>query len=102
MIRRPPRSTLFPYTTLFRSPPPVKLNVPSPPVVFFTTFRLACLLLAKVHVKFSPGESVMAPGVPLTDRKRTRLNASHQIISSAVLCLNVKSLVLESTQFVLV
>src|SRR5258708_29511017 len=68
MIRRPPRSTLFPYTTLFRSPPS---NGPAP-------FRAA--------------DRLCAPGFCFAgvDRKSTRLNSSHQIISYAVFCLKKK------------
>src|SRR5258708_20397100 len=67
MIRRPPRSTLFPYTTLFRSARPLRLRVPRSPPDPFT------------HIT-----SVSA------DRKSTRLNSSHQIISYAVFCLKKK------------
>src|SRR5205807_10576028 len=68
MIRRPPRSTLFPYTTLFRS-------------------------------EVTPGErerlievvpDLMARAYPLKDRKSTRLNSSHLVISYAVFCLKKK------------
>src|SRR5215216_7558508 len=71
MIRRPPRSTLFPYTTLFRtawSPPsPRWSEVP----------RLLAHRRARVLVQ-------------RRDRKSTRLNSSHQIISYAVFCLKKK------------
>src|SRR5258708_11042212 len=73
MIRRPPRSTLFPYTTLFRS------------------------LADKVEralVDEGLSELVLAGGVAealVQDRKSTRLNSSHQIISYAVFCLKHKS-----------
>src|SRR3990172_6902535 len=61
MIRRPPRSTLFPYTTLFRSP-------------VETTSRTMVVLY--------PSSSSVAPSTPLiTDRKSTRLNSSHGYIS---------------------
>src|SRR5258708_17486069 len=63
MIRRPPRSTLFPYTTLFRSP----RSAPDP----------WC----------SPPQASCVAGAPIRDRKSTRLNSSHQIISYAVFCL---------------
>src|SRR5215211_8452226 len=63
MIRRPPRSTLFPYTTLFRSRRPPR-SVPCP--------------------KPSP------PGWLRRDRKSTRLNSSHTVISYAVFCLKKK------------
>src|SRR5437762_3821104 len=69
MIRRPPRSTLFPYTTLFRSePPPRHPRRPTAQV-----FR-----------------SSIAGHGPSTDRKSTRLNSSHRCISYAVFCLKKK------------
>src|SRR2546430_6470907 len=68
MIRRPPRSTLFPYTTLFRSPRPDRLRV----VYLDHTARL------------SGGE------LESRDRKSTRLNSSHSQISYAVFCLKKK------------
>src|SRR5258708_21144908 len=83
MIRRPPRSTLFPYTTLFRS--------------HFAP-RFTCVTFA--HRGFAPSDAV--PGGPdaadyagdlaalIEDRKSTRLNSSHQIISYAVFCLKKK------------
>src|SRR5256885_8858668 len=69
MIRRPPRSTLFPYTTLFRSLP--------------QTMRLI--------------DALKKSGVPVIyfgteDRKSTRLNSSHLVISYAVFCLKKKRL----------
>src|SRR2546426_2519312 len=84
MIRRPPRSTLFPYTTLFRSPVSVGfdnvrlawttdaavvvyLPAPAPLVVFFTQDKTLFI-----------------------DRKSTRLNSSHLVISYAVFCLKKK------------
>src|SRR2546430_6928409 len=75
MIRRPPRSTLFPYTTLFRSHAAavqVDRRLPGKPVVQ----RLAGVLF---HVQ------------PLKDRKSTRLNSSHSQISYAVFCLKKKN-----------
>src|SRR3989442_10084434 len=79
MIRRPPRSTLFPYTTLFRSPPSS---------IFFCTV-----------VPFSKCSACERLGSTLTsqeqtvvrvDRKSTRLNSSHVRISYAVFCLKKK------------
>src|SRR5216683_4696758 len=74
MIRRPPRSTLFPYTTLFRSQAPVSWQLPRrdysrPPCRKFSQARR------------SPCRS---------DRKSTRLNSSHDQISYAVFCLKKK------------
>src|SRR5258708_12408364 len=76
MIRRPPRSTLFPYTTLFRS-----------------------LVLPIALSEFGAGEDFPAIEVHAVDdanlmnldRKSTRLNSSHQIISYAVFCLKKKT-----------
>src|SRR5258708_28352047 len=69
MIRRPPRSTLFPYTTLFRSNFRKYWGEPQ------ITWRMA------------PRSCATTPG---RDRKSTRLNSSHQIISYAVFCLKKK------------
>src|SRR5256885_5334704 len=70
MIRRPPRSTLFPYTTLFRSP----LTIPS-------------LEAGNKHFAgFLPFPPLRRRG----DRKSTRLNSSHLVISYAVFCLKKK------------
>src|SRR3712207_8441106 len=90
MIRRPPRSTLFPYTTLFRSlrhiyysclrysystcwcfPPIPRLDIPWGHILFCFMFLL--------------------PLVSSTDRKSTRLNSSHANISYAVFCLKKKN-----------
>src|SRR5258708_30657779 len=81
MIRRPPRSTLFPYTTLFRSGANVIYTSGSylrgddgnnqPKLDGYATLNLA--------VRYAP-----------IDRKSTRLNSSHQIISYAVFCLKKK------------
>src|SRR5256885_7361004 len=76
MIRRPPRSTLFPYTTLFRSPAPAG-QAPRP-----RTSR-------DVLVVASPGLPFCAAR-RCKDRKSTRLNSSHLVISYAVFCLKKK------------
>src|SRR5437773_9773024 len=81
MIRRPPTSTLFPYTTLFRSGGEMNGNghqQPAEPVV-----RIEGLAR-----RF--GSKVALDGVNLTDRKSTRLNSSHITISYAVFCLKKK------------
>ena len=77
MIRRPPRSTLFPYTTLFRSDPrsmrgELLVNLNLTPRVFLRTQRFS--FLCKID----------------SDRKSTRLNSSHANISYAVFCLKKK------------
>src|SRR5438552_4892751 len=66
MIRRPPRSTLFPYTTLFRSP---------------------CERRGEQEPR---RDGIQGTGSESPDRKSTRLNSSHQIISYAVFCLKKK------------
>src|SRR2546421_8017337 len=81
MIRRPPRSTLFPYTTLFRSRE-AKLG----DVVAALSDREFRLLH---HLVLHEGE-VMSREQPL-DRKSTRLNSSHDQISYAVFCLKKKN-----------
>src|SRR5258708_14160367 len=74
MIRRPPRSTLFPYTTLFRSQARQ----------FITRPWLTLLLWVKMS------RATHFVGTADLDRKSTRLNSSHQIISYAVFCLKKK------------
>src|SRR2546430_11891063 len=75
MIRRPPRSTLFPYTTLFRSLSftsggRIEMLIPRASLMYFTTFSVL------------PASE---------DRKSTRLNSSHSQISYAVFCLKKKN-----------
>src|SRR5258708_23696381 len=79
MIRRPPRSTLFPYTTLFRSPSSL-LSIRS------TAFAISALT---VSPRLSAVSASWRRAVS-SDRKSTRLNSSHQIISYAVFCLKKK------------
>src|SRR3712207_8859216 len=74
MIRRPPRSTLFPYTTLFRSVSP-RAYSPKCVEVAFSEVRVAPVQTGQDH---------------LSDRKSTRLNSSHANISYAVFCLKNK------------
>src|SRR5438477_7721489 len=72
MMRRPPRSTLFPYTTLFRSP--------------------ACAMIERARLYVGPDSGLTHVAAATTDRKSTRLNSSHMSISYAVLCLKKKRL----------
>src|SRR5947208_5959121 len=74
MIRRPPRSTLFPYTTLFRS-------------------TSACPRYRSDAEREVPQRETRERSARELDRKSTRLNSSHQIISYAVFCLKKKNLV---------
>src|SRR2546430_7688834 len=90
MIRRPPRSTLFPYTTLFRS---VEIPLGKPPIEAadeFVAGELAVVVDVKgVHEDAGEGLADARSGTTGTagDRKSTRLNSSHSQISHAVLCL---------------
>src|SRR5688572_32259760 len=82
MIRRPPRSTLFPYTTLFRS-------CAGPQEV--AEEAIAGLALEAARRPSSRGAAVLViPEAELLDRKSTRLNSSHSQISYAVFCLKKK------------
>src|SRR3712207_7568839 len=89
MIRRPPRSTLFPYTTLFRS----GLVVPG-----LFTMQVRAIAEAACQRRRDGGDphaEIMIPLVgavqELEDRKSTRLNSSHANISYAVFCLKKKT-----------
>src|SRR3712207_7794383 len=89
MIRRPPRSTLFPYTTLFRSRMSQRMqrhgSLPA---------RTACRTLDRSRLG---GESLHGPLLchrAGRDRKSTRLNSSHANISYAVFCLKKKNTIL--------
>src|SRR2546430_10348385 len=100
MIRRPPRSTLFPYTTLFRSLTREGFGrilfydwrylpgeKPNPEFVLnFPRYKDASVLLARAN--FGCGSS--REHAPWGDRKSTRLNSSHSQISYAVFCLKKK------------
>src|SRR5256885_12667061 len=88
MIRRPPRSTLFPYTTLFRS-------------VSCYADRARVRALAGADVDYIGIGSLFASptkpqaqraALPFIDRKSTRLNSSHLVISYAVFCLKKKKI----------
>src|SRR3712207_7363322 len=96
MIRRPPRSTLFPYTTLFRSRPRDRelLLLPAgevaaaaPPHVREHGEEVEDLV---GDVALRAGQRCKA-GAQVLDRKSTRLNSSHANISYAVFCLNKKT-----------
>src|SRR3712207_8988907 len=91
MIRRPPRSTLFPYTTLFRSP--LLFEVLPWDVELLGADEGEDVGLAPVLAYQGGGEAKAAAGLNLcgdTDRKSTRLNSSHANISYAVFCLKKK------------
>src|SRR2546428_10190388 len=94
MIRRPPRSTLFPYTTLFRSWSVFKGEAKGRYVVLGVTFRLTPGGAASVRypeLRTYLGSRDDLPSVREGDRKSTRLNSSHDQISYAVFCLKKKT-----------
>src|SRR3989442_8923403 len=81
MIRRPPRSTLFPYTTLFRSGPPYQAGGAN---------ALNGVAHKGAGERATAGAKRLAAAVGHADRKSTRLNSSHVRISYAVFCLKKK------------
>src|SRR5256885_4751071 len=95
MIRRPPRSTLFPYTTLFRSPIARGIDghigiydagaSPSPSCVVLPSGKGLML-----KGRFTCSKKRVNNSVTTGDRKSTRLNSSHLVISYAVFCLKKK------------
>src|SRR5258708_17204568 len=85
MIRRPPRSTLFPYTTLFRS-----LHVEL--VALLDGPAVAGLAPFIDHGAARCDDAAIRLGRAERDRKSTRLNSSHQIISYAAFCLKKKNI----------
>src|SRR5258708_31844025 len=85
MIRRPPRSTLFPYTTLFRS-----TLAPIPSAGPDNTTAGAMYSFDISYVDRTNQTYYLADRSNRGDRKSTRLNSSHQIISYAVFCLKKK------------
>src|SRR5260221_6492233 len=96
MIRRPPRSTLFPYTTLFRSLFTANNKLPLiwllPIFILFVTGELLILPtgIAMAVRLAPPGKEGLFMGFWNVDRKSTRLNSSHTVISYAVFCLKKK------------
>src|SRR2546427_1948927 len=76
MIRRPPRSTLFPYTTLFRSP--------------YKGLEYLIAAFQRITTRCEGYRLIIAGRVKKGDRKSTRLNSSHSQISYAVFCLKKK------------
>src|SRR5256885_11285341 len=99
MIRRPPRSTLFPYTTLFRSGPPVECLELD--FAFFVAHRHGGFAFSKqthksaingvrgaatIRMNRDARVGAVGPMLPALDRKSTRLNSSHLVISYAAFC----------------
>src|SRR5947208_5189421 len=97
MLRRPPRSTLFPYTTLFRSEVTRTQRLQTSQhkghkaSIGGRMFWLLFALALEISAQQPPARPAPPPRDPTaTDRKSTRLNSSHQIISYAVFCLKKK------------
>src|SRR5256885_2472986 len=89
MIRRPPRSTLFPYTTLFRSIPRFLDSARNDKAQQATRPLFADLA---IYHDESPHSAAMNMAIDeALDRKSTRLNSSHLVISYAVFCLKKKT-----------
>src|SRR2546426_1363723 len=94
MIRRPPRSTLFPYTTLFRSgyagSGPFRLGAPT------FNVQIPGQAVRQAGINWVSPDYFTTLGIPILsgraflDRKSTRLNSSHLVISYAVFCLKKK------------
>src|SRR3989442_11495335 len=100
MIRRPPRSTLFPYTTLFRS------NITGARTLSVGQATVDDGLAQKFGLGIGSNLSVLTSNVVTKtnvtfriDRKSTRLNSSHVRISYAVFCLKKKRLIAQTTAF---
>src|SRR2546428_5325754 len=96
MIRRPPRSTLFPNTTLFRSTEAVGRRFPIE-LIHSTRFRFASRVMMCFLLNGSLSQSLLKQmmSLPSRDRKSTRLNSSHDQISYAVFCLKKKTIRVE-------
>src|SRR2546429_3552925 len=100
MIRRPPRSTLFPYTTLFRSQGSRSRDgdCSAPVVTSAGSGRLHQTSRPQRHRDAAGrGTGTRKESLPETDRKSTRLNSSHGYISYAVFCLKKKKKIRDNT-----
>src|SRR5258708_26164885 len=90
MIRRPPRSTLFPYTTLFRS------ELKARPAITKLSGMVDLIRILDLRRLADKSQASPLTSARL-DRKSTRLNSSHQIISYAVFCLKKKNKTVETS-----
>src|SRR5256885_5614811 len=90
MIRRPPRSTLFPYTTLFRSPSLSVMKDLTAPTNSHRVSGLVDVLDRVLDKGLAVAGDIKVSLAEVEDRKSTRLNSSHLVISYAVFCLKKK------------
>src|SRR5436190_4228450 len=96
MLRRPPRSTLFPYTTLFRSVHAesraleLAVGLALPAMLGLVLLSQPIVQLLFEHGAFGAGDTAATAQAQDQDRKSTRLNSSHTVISYAVFCLKKK------------
>src|SRR2546426_8125788 len=86
MIRRPPRSTLFPYTTLFRSLPGFSHSQPTSALCLYSGES------GRIVFRQRRPDATVGSNQWRRDRKSTRLNSSHLVISYAVFCLKKKKI----------
>src|SRR5256885_9298714 len=96
MIRRPPRSTLFPYTTLFRSVYGLESHAGVAPEDGISAIKIAAeaisaMRLGRIDEETTANIGIIEGGKATKDRKSTRLNSSHLVISYAVFCLKKKN-----------
>src|SRR5690606_41725914 len=98
LTRRPPRSTLFPYTTLFRSSGRARGDVPDQATQAWP-FAFEELIGARGEESEEKAPRAMSSLVGPEDRKSTRLNSSHVKISYAVFCLKKKKKTRQLTSF---
>src|SRR5256885_10920519 len=97
MIRRPPRSTLFPYTTLFRSLRRAGFGAGQDEIDDYLELGYAAAVQQLLHYESVPDDVDALIGksgyvsITARDRKSTRLNSSHLVISYAVFCLKKKN-----------
>src|SRR5256885_12706724 len=95
MIRRPPRSTLFPYPTLFRSCAPTTLPITHAYGLSVLNTHLragaSVMLSNRSPLSLAMWNELTRAGATSLDRKSTRLNSSHLVISYAVFCLKKKT-----------
>src|SRR5690554_7315174 len=98
MIPRPPRSTLFPYTTLFRSCQPGFFKLTPLLRTAMAANRVGGTLISSRWVDVGTPERLQQLEAQIQDRKSTRLNSSHVRISYAVFCLKKKKTTTQYTK----